>query len=76
MEPLAQQHEGEAPAAPPPPRRAYSVPEFCEAYRISRSLFYDEVRRGTGPHTFKAGKRTLVSVEAADEWRRAKEAAA
>lgn len=76
MEPHTQQHDGEAPAAPPASRRAYAVREFCEAYRISRSALYDEWRRGTGPRTIKVGKRTLVSVEAADEWRRAKEAAA
>ena len=55
------------PSASPP---VYSVPEFCEAHRISRSLFYKLVAEGKGPRIFKAGSRTLVSDEAAAAWRR------
>lgn len=79
MEQQAQQHEGEQPARPPKPpvaREAYTVAEFCEAFRISRSFFYDEIRRGAGPKTYKSGKNRFVSVEAAKEWRVRMEAAA
>lgn len=57
------------------PPAAFSVPEFCSAHRISRALFYLLLRDGQGPRVIKAGRRTLVSAEAADEWRRKMEAA-
>ena len=49
--------------------QAFDVPQFCAAHSISRSLFYLMQRNGRGPRTFKAGRRTLVSREAAEEWR-------
>lgn len=49
---------------------ALSVAEFCKAHGISRALFYKLVRKGRGPVLMKAGRRTLISKEAADEWRR------
>jgi hypothetical protein len=54
---------------------AFSVPEFCSAHRISRALFYIMARDGRAPTIFKCGRRTLISVEAADAWRRRMEAA-
>lgn len=51
-------------------RRAYSVAEFCASYNVSKSTFYKMARNGTGPRLMRVGERTLVSVEAADEWRR------
>ena len=47
---------------------AFSIEEFCEAYRISRALFYLLVRDGQGPAFFKARRRTLISREAAEAW--------
>ena len=55
---------------------AFSVPEFCEARRISRALFYLMLRDNRGPRLMKAGRRTLISREAAESWRREMEAAA
>jgi hypothetical protein len=49
---------------------AFTVVEFCTAYRISRALFYVLLRDGRGPRVMKAGNRTLISRDAADEWRR------
>ena len=49
---------------------AFTVPEFCAAHRISRASFYVMARDGRGPRIFKAGRGTLISREAADEWRR------
>lgn len=49
---------------------AFTVPEFCSAHRISRALLYIMLRDGRGPRIIKAGRRTLISCEAADEWRR------
>ena len=55
---------------------ALSVAEFCRQHGISRGLFYNLLRDGQGPRIMKAGRRTLISEEAAGEWRRRMEAAA
>lgn len=47
----------------------FSVDEFCRVHRISRSLFYKELLSGRGPKIMKVGRRTLISAEAATEWR-------
>lgn len=57
-------------------RDAHSVDEFCERNNISRSTYYDLRRQGLGPKEMKVGKRRIISVEAAAEWRRAMEARA
>ncbi len=57
-------------------RAAFSVAEFCREHGISRGLFYNMLREGRGPHVIKAGRRTLISHEAAAEWRRRMEGAA
>ena len=51
-------------------RGAFSVSQFCAAHDISRTAYYDLRREGKGPREFKVGRRTLISVEAAAEWRR------
>ena len=56
-------------AHPPPVRLALSVPEFCEAFRISRDFYYKLKRQGRAPREMKLGNRTLISLEAAAEWR-------
>jgi hypothetical protein len=47
----------------------YSVSEFCREHGISRALFYTLLRKGQAPHVIKAGRRTLISHEAAEDWR-------
>lgn len=47
----------------------YSVSTFCEAHNISRSYLYRLWREGRGPLRMKLGRRTLISKEAAKEWR-------
>ena len=37
-------------------RVAFTVPEFCEAFRISRAHLYNLIGRGEGPVFFKARK--------------------
>jgi hypothetical protein len=54
---------------------AYSIEQFCQAHGISIDLYFKLQRQGLGPKTMKAGARTLISVEAAAEWRRAREIA-
>ena len=56
-------------------RRAYTVREFCEAHRISRSALYGLWREGIGPRFISIGIKKLISVEAAEAWRREREAA-
>ncbi len=53
-------------------RRAYDIPEFCEAYRVGRSTTYEEIRAGR-LRIFKIGKLTRISIEAAENWRRQRE---
>lgn len=50
---------------------AFSVDEFCATHGgMSRVMFYELLKTGRGPRIMKVGRRTLVSVEAAAEWRR------
>lgn len=55
-------------------RQAYTVDEFCQAHRICRASFYNLLKSGRGPKTMKVGGRTLVTIEAATEWRAKMEA--
>lgn len=55
-------------------RVAYSVDEFCAAHGFTRPTYYELEKRGEGPRTFRVGRRKLISVEAAAEWRRQREA--
>jgi hypothetical protein len=57
-------------------RRAYTVREFCEVHRISRSALYCLWREGIGPRFISIGIKKLISVEAAEAWRREREEAA
>jgi predicted DNA-binding transcriptional regulator AlpA len=52
---------------------ADSIDQFVKANRISRATFYNLMKRGKAPRTFRVGRRRLVSHEAAAEWQRAME---
>jgi hypothetical protein len=52
-------------------KACYSVDEFCSLHSISRAMFYKLRAEGKGPKTMSVGARTLVSFEAAADWRRA-----
>ena len=52
---------------------AFSITKFCERHGISESFFHKLRAKGLGPVTMKVGTRTLISVEAAAAWRRARE---
>jgi len=66
-------HELSMPRGPPPPRAAFTVPEFCEAHRISQAKYYEMKKEGWGPVEMEVGRRRLISYEAASVWRRARE---
>ena len=51
-------------------RSVYTVNEFCDEHRVSRTLLYGLIKAGKGPRLMKLGRRTLISAEAANDWRR------
>jgi hypothetical protein len=55
---------------------SYTIIEFCEAERISRSLLYRAWREGWGPRFHLVGTHKRISPEARREWRQEREAAA
>jgi hypothetical protein len=55
---------------------AYTIKEFCAAFRLSVPMFYKLRERGDAPDVMKVGARTLVSIEAVERWRRQRERAA
>ena len=57
-----------------PPIAVYSIGEFCVAHGISQAQYFAMKARGEGPREMRVGRRRSVSVEAAAEWRRAREA--
>ncbi len=50
--------------------QAFSITGFCAAHSISRALFYLLIKRGDAPKLMKVGRRTLISQEAAADWRK------
>jgi hypothetical protein len=64
------------PTEPEVPRAAYSIPEFCEAHRICEAFYYKLRAAGLGPREMRMLRKVTISVEAAAEWRRARETAA
>lgn len=53
----------------------YTITQFCAAHgNISKSFFHKLINGGRGPKIMKLGSRTLISAEAAAEWRAAMEA--
>jgi hypothetical protein len=56
-------------------RAAFTVAEFCAAHRVSRSSLYKAWAQGTGPRYLRNGKKVLITIEAARDWRREREAA-
>ena len=56
-------------------RAAYTVNEFCDAHRISRSKLYELWSAGIGPRFIQVGTKKIITNEAAADWRRQSEAA-
>ncbi|PTE11547.1 transcriptional regulator [Mesorhizobium helmanticense] len=52
---------------------ALTIPEFCQANRISRGSFYNLKKAGKAPRLMVVGNRVLISPEANAEWRLARE---
>jgi hypothetical protein len=49
---------------------AFSIQQFCDAHSISRAKFYLLLKEGIAPRLMKVGRRRLISIEAAELWRR------
>jgi hypothetical protein len=56
-------------------RGAFTIPEFCISNRISRATLYGLWHAKIGPRRMEIGTKKLISVEAAADWRRAREEA-
>lgn len=49
----------------------FTVQEFCAEHGgISKPFFYKLQKEGKGPRLMKVGRRTLVTAEAAADWRK------
>lgn len=51
-------------------KSTYTIAQFCEAHCIGRTHLYHVIKAGKGPRLIKLGRRTLISAEAAADWRR------
>lgn len=49
---------------------ASTIAQFCADHNISRPTFYNLVAAGRGPRIMKVGSKSLISTEAAADWRR------
>ena len=57
--------------------RCFTIPDFCRAHKISRNAFYELRKQGRAPAMMRLSKRRVViSPEAAEKWRREREAEA
>jgi hypothetical protein len=54
---------------------AFSIAAFCRRHAISPSFYHKLQKQGLGPRTLKLGSRTLITADAAAEWRRQRAAA-
>ena len=53
-----------APVVLVPNAEAYSIPEFCEAHRISESMYYKIRAAGLGPKETRALSKIIITKEA------------
>ncbi|WP_247316276.1 hypothetical protein [Bradyrhizobium sp. 141] len=70
---VARQKSVRKPSRPDLPRAAYSISEFCEAHRICEAFYYKLRAAGLGPREMRILGKVTISIEAALEWRRARE---
>ena len=75
--PVSQQEESAFYARGPPQLTvaAYTIPEFCQAHRISRTHFYELCRRQLGPDVAELLGKKIITHESAAKWRKARTAA-
>ena len=54
----------------------YTIYEFCELERISRSHLYSLWKKGRGPTFYRVGSRRRISQQSREAWQREREAEA
>ena len=59
----------------PVPLLAMSISQFCSAHNISEGFYYKLKKQKLAPREMKVGTRTLITFEAAADWRAEREAA-
>ena len=47
---------------------AYTVPQFCYGFNVSKTHLYALLKENKGPRIMKVGRRTLISAQAAADW--------
>ncbi|WP_079599644.1 hypothetical protein [Bradyrhizobium erythrophlei] len=57
------------------PRMVFTIREFCEAHSICEAFYYKLRAAGLGPREMRTLRKVTISIEAAAEWRRARETA-
>ncbi|WP_224545599.1 helix-turn-helix domain-containing protein [Mesorhizobium sp. CA16] len=55
---------------------SYTIDEWCEIEKVSRTKFYRLRQLGTGPKLMRVGGRYMISHDAALAWREARTAEA
>ncbi|HVI66274.1 MAG TPA: transcriptional regulator [Bradyrhizobium sp.] len=51
-------------------QQVLTIAEYCKREKISRASLYKEWAQGRGPKSYHRGTHRLISVQAADEYRR------
>jgi hypothetical protein len=51
----------------------FTIEEFCKAHRLSQAMYYKLRNAGLGPREMRALRKVTISIEAAEDWRRARE---
>jgi hypothetical protein len=49
-------------------RRAFTVAEFCDAYRLSKAQYYELKKDKKGPVEAHVRGRVIISLAAAEKW--------
>lgn len=58
----------------PAPTVAFTVDEYCDVYRVSRTQLYKDWKAGRGPRFYWNGVQRRISREAAADYQRQQEA--
>lgn len=51
-------------------KAAFTLPEFCKAFAVSRGRLHELTQAGLGPRIYHIASKPYVSIEAAQEWQR------
>mgnify|MGYP000453944783 CR=1 FL=1 len=57
-------------------KQAFTLAEFCEAYKVSRGRLHELEQVGLAPKTYRIASKPYVSLRAAQEWQKRMESGA